>query len=442
MTIPYLKGADETVGPALSSLADTIGNMINPNAKFNQMMKMAFIQDPGLMQKFVDVEKANPGTLAAFGFSDKASDLLSGMQESIPALKNRLLLPDVAAILQKPATRRVAATELATGKTPGQLEEEDFSEWFTKEGHKLLEQGGPELFMRVARAKWGAGTELEQKKEELQLKAMDRGKQYEGLPPMKLVEKVADPAGGLSTEDLAGILSGPSAEAYGVAQQLYINERNNAIRLLVAKYGGEDDPLFKAQLGAARDAFKASGGVGTLAGWFNRLTGSNRLGTPSGEELNAINASLKDRQADVSVNQQIKFRQGIEPYITAIHKGGTETEQLQRIGSINKLLETEGSQWQAYWNTGTLGFGRGLRFKDKAGNTSADPGVLFSKLPPSDLTPPPPPNQINLNPNELRLVAFLKGVPSGKQASAKAQIKKMNLPPEIEAEILKRGGIE
>lgn len=92
MALPTL-GDPNALGQALGSLTDTIGSLVKPHAKMEQMVKMLFLEDPKKIQGFIDAEKANPGTLKAMGFGDGGSNLLSRMQESIPSMKARALAP-------------------------------------------------------------------------------------------------------------------------------------------------------------------------------------------------------------------------------------------------------------------------------------------------------------------------------------------------------------
>lgn len=443
MTIPTLLGADDVIGPDLAKLTDIIGTLIDPNAKFNQAMKIAFVQNPELMQKFVDIEKANPGTLKAFGFNDKASDLLSGMQESIPGLQARLLGPKVASELQKEGpTQRTAVSKLATGgETPGQVQADDFSAWFAKEG-KVLYEKDPLLFARAARAKFGGGTELEQTTEETQLKAFRKAEKIRSANPMQLVQTLADPTSDLTIDDVNALITPADKQGFNAALQIYLNDRNNDTRLLVKQYGAENDPAFKSALIAARDAFKASGGIGTLTGWFYKLTGgSTRLGTPEPEELSAIQKSLEARQVNVFTNQRINLRKAVEPIVTEIHKGGTESEQLQRIDELNNVLKQNNSPYEAFWNTGNVFglFNKGLRFrKIGATESTGDMDVLFNGLPPNNEND----QKTELTPAQQEISRRLKPMTGAQRIRTIVDIRKRITDKATAEEIIRLGGGE
>jgi hypothetical protein len=316
-----------------------------------------------------------------------------------------MIAPDVAAELQKPKSRAIAVSEAATGKTPGQVEEDDFSAWFVKEGRKLLET--PEIFVRAARAKFGGGSEVEQAADEQTLKGArsPRAQEIRDMNPMQLVEKLATPGSDLKFADINALLGQGEKAGFDAALRIYQQERDIANRQLIASSRASSDPAYASALIASRDAFKASGGVGTLNGWYYILTGGDtRRGTPPKQEIDAINTSLESRQQTVAVGQQIKARQAIDPLIQAIHKGGTETIQRFRVDKINDALRSIDSPWEAYWDTEYI---NELMFRNKqSGVVTRDYSNVYSELPPTDPQPPP----IELNPQEQATAQWLKSL--------------------------------
>ena len=411
MTIPMLQGLGDQLGPVIGELTDQIGTLIDPNAKFNHAMKLAFLQNPEMMQKFVDIEKANPGTLKAFGFNDAGTDLLSGMRESIPALRDRILAPEVAAQLQTPGpTRTAAATRIATGgMTPGEVAGDDFSAWFTKEGRKLLDSD-PSLFVRAARAKFGTGTALDNKMEDASIAGYEAAKDLMQLPPMEQVKAVV--RGDVTTQQLAGMLTNPGQQAaFGAAMQLYQQERQRQMNMFVAQYRHKsDDPLARARLGAAIDAWESAGRKGTMAGWYNMIFPKNTgdFGASAPDDAQVI-ADAQKNQSNRIRQQQIQTTwKTVEPMIAAVHKGGSESEQLRRIGDINTALEADGSDWEAFWDTDWI---NELMFRNKRTHeVTRDATVLTSPVSVTDVQTEDQLFGGRMTPGDLQTVSRLKGM--------------------------------
>src|SRR5688572_26434419 len=162
MIIPMLPGVGDVVAQKLPGVVKAIQDIIDPNREFNQAMRMVFIQKPELMQKLVDVEAANPGTLRAFGFNERGTDLLSGMQESVEGLRARQTRPEVEEALRNPSTRRTAAAQQVTGMTPGQQASDQLGEWFSQGGLELL-QSDPEAALEAIRARFNVQDPLERR---------------------------------------------------------------------------------------------------------------------------------------------------------------------------------------------------------------------------------------------------------------------------------------
>lgn len=383
MTIPYIGGAGENIGPGLSAIGDALGQLLNPNEQFRRQAQALFLQKPELMQKFVDVEKANPGTLKAFGFGDKASNLLGGMEESIPALIARRLAPKIATELQDPnsAATRTATTRAISGETPGQLAADDFSGWFAKEGQKLL-ASDPELFIRAARAKFSTGTEFENEMEDAAQKNYHSAEYLRNTPAPQLVRDFL--GGKFSMSEISGIMLGPEKLAFNAAMEVYKQDREAEVRMNLAKFGyDQNTSIQRAKLTSAYDSWESSGRRGSLAGWYHHLWGTNDFGEPLPTDEANIAAAEKNQQSDLRTKQLTTMFKGIEPLITGIQKGADdESTQKNRIARINEVLAENHSQWRAFWNEdGIFNFGK-LSFRTQDGKLiTDDPSALTSDVP-------------------------------------------------------------
>lgn len=441
MSVPYLGGAGENLS-GLNVLVDSIGSMINPDAKFQSQIRMAFLEKPELMQKFVDIEKANPGTLKAFGFGDKGANLLGKMQESIPGLQARLLAPQIAEELQKPSGQiaKTAVSKATTGQTPGELAQDDFSGWFAKEGQKLLESD-PQMFVRAARSKFGTGSKIQNVQEDAAVEAYNNAQPLRDMAPMDVVNQIA--AGKLKANDVGGLLVGPESEAVGIAMKLYMDERESRTRMFLARYGrSQDDTIARTKLAAAIDAWQASKGKGSLGGWYTHLWGENTFGGPAAGDQEVIAGALKDQQFDQRTQQLTRMFKSVEPLISAIHKGGAESEQQNRISRINDVLKTNNSDWEAFWDEeGIFNFGR-LGFRNKAGDVTADPSVITSEIPPPSVVNGDQLLQSRLTPPQQALVGQLKGLTGEARKARIGQIRARAGNSQIAETIIRLAGGE
>lgn len=432
---------DEIAGP-LGSLVDTIGQLLNPDAKFQQEMKMAFMQKPELMQKFVDVEKANPGTLAAFGFGDDGTNLLKNMHESIPALIARRQAPAIAAELQKPnsAAARSGVTQAVSGQTPGQLAADDLSSWMASEGMKLFKDN-PEMALQVMDAKFGSRSTPRAKAEDAAaipivgakaadaqatLDAMGAAKSVRNLPPMDQVEMVV--SGELTGDQVAGILTGPHKQGFDAAMELYKQERALTVQQLSARYmglsgsGANADPLARARQTAAVDAWKAHQGAGTVQDWYNQLWPGHKdeIGVSSPNGAGVIAEAMKNAQFAKRTDQVTKMMNTIETDIKSITEAKiapTPTMVNTRIANINSVLKANSSDWEAvamppggfFDRIFTEATGRWrVMYKDKAGNITADPGALVSNVPPMDMINAKQAARASLTPQQSALADMLE----------------------------------
>lgn len=387
MTVPFLKGNADVLGPALASLTDTAGTLIDPNAKFQSALKMLFVEKPELMQQFVDIEKANPGTLKAFGFGDAGSNLLGNMQESIPALKAREAAPDLAAKYQTPAGRADMVQQADTGKTVGEKQVEDFSGWFSSTGQKLLDQD-PVLFERAVRAKFGTGQQVDQQIEQQTMKDVEDSRSLQNLSPQQLVERILA-RGPTGVAEIAGILDNPGRKhAVDLAMQNYLNERDNQIRMWAARNGRGDDSIYRMKLAAVLDRHKGSHSTGSLAAWAKMMWGETLgLGPePTEREMAVVNHVVDQEQDADRVKAQGQFQRTLADGVKKITDAQPEQRQIN-IDALNSTLQENGSQWRASWDDHGF-FSRifhgpsRIVFEDGKGVITSDLTAITSGLPP------------------------------------------------------------
>lgn len=457
---------DELAGP-LTAIIDAIGHITNPDAEFQQQAKLLFLQKPELMQKFVDVEKANPGTLKAFGFGDKGTNLMQGMHESIPALIARVQAPRIAGELQKPESKAVASgvTQAISGQTPGQLEADDVSSWMAKEGLKLFQQD-PQSALEVLRAKFGVQSPGERARDaasvpiaqaaggkaQQELDAFQAAKPFQEMAPMDQVVALAK--GTMTGQQVAGILSGPQRLGFDAALELYRQERELNSREMLKNLS--NDPFARARQEAAFDSWKAHQGQGTVQGWYNHLwpQNKNEVGASAPGDAGVIANALKDEQFAKRTDQISKMMKAIEPDIKSITEAKMEltpTSVNTRIANINSVLKANNSDWTAVAvppgsslaRTLSLGiFGGsprwGVMYKNKAGELTDDPGSLISNVPPRTINPQDAAAS-DLTGPEQQLVSQLKGLSPD---SLKAVVQRLKAKdPNLTERLLQAAGV-
>jgi len=410
--VQRLAGIGDEVSQSLGAIVDAVGQLLKPNAKFEQAMKGMFLEKPELMQKFVDVEKANPGTLAAMGFGKGATDLLSGMQESIPGLQARLLAPKIAAEMQRPGSSAVAERVTSTvsgGKSASQLADEELALFMNKTIRPLLGDGHSDIAIEMMNKRFGLMSPG-QKAQDIAavptaqvhaavagqtLESIEAAKPIRELPPMDQVMALVK--GKLTGDQVAGVLVGPQKMGFEAAMELYKQERSLTVQQLSARYlGSQSDPLARARQTAAFDAWKAHQGQGTVQGWYNQLwpQNNNEIGTSAPGDAAVIANALKDEQFAKRTDQIRKVMTAIEPDIKSITEAKTAltaTSVNTRIANINSVLRANDSEWEAIAEPPggflarifTSATGRwNVMYKNKAGDITDDPGALISNVPP------------------------------------------------------------
>lgn len=394
MTIPRLQGFDETVGQSLAQLTDIVGSILNPNAKFNHAMKAAFIEKPELMQKFVDVEKANPGTLAAFGFNDAATNLLAGMQESIPALKARAIAPDIVEQLSTPEGRADVTQQALTGETAGQKRITDFNAWISGEGQELLKKD-PVLFVRAVRARLGTGTELEQRQEEIALGRIDLAKELESKPPMEIVNDIA--LGKHTLSDVTSLITDPGRKQ---AIELAMRLRDQNLDREASKWIAINRPrsagtgggtvMERFKLTQALKQRSAMRGVGSLGAHYKQIWGEDLPGQPgSSEEITLIEKTLKQQQLQQRNTELNVFRRDVGGLIKSINESKNENRQ-PHIDQLNKLFSDNGIPYTAEWEDRLITRDR-IAFKNNAtGAVTQDLNAVINRTSPLNFLPPAP----------------------------------------------------
>lgn len=76
-SIPMLQGWWDQIQPGVNSVAGGIQDIINPNLKFQELLKQQIAQNPEIGQKLIDLEAQNPGSVAKI-FGQQAAPLGQG----------------------------------------------------------------------------------------------------------------------------------------------------------------------------------------------------------------------------------------------------------------------------------------------------------------------------------------------------------------------------
>lgn len=435
MTIPYLIGT-EMVGRDLGEITKVIGNLINPNAEYQHALKLAFTQNPELMQKFVDIEKANPGTLKAFGFGDAGSDILTRMQESIPALRNRMLQPEVAAELGKKDSEsvRAATSQAVSGQTPGQLAEDNFAEWQAKTGMRMA-QDNPQLYEAYVRSRWGVGA-LQDQRTQQEVSNIMSADQLLGKGVPDLVNGINN--GSITSEVIgAGMLDPRVAPALRLAVAQAAQERTNQLDMNLARARIDgNDPLARTRLSAAIDAWNRSGKVGSLGGWYAQMWNSDDFGAPTEEDKRVIPQALKDATMLAGMKRSQEVYRAIQPTVDKLRGKGssllTPEEVAPDIDRINVTLRELGSGWRAQWYDGTdkgwLWWDKPskLLFVDENGNATPDPTAIISTAPTTNTIPIQQLFQQDLTPEEEAIAQNIANTPRDQREAMYAAIRATN----------------
>lgn len=440
MTLPRLDSFDESIGDSLASLTDTIGQLVKPTAKYDQALKQIFIEKPELMQKFVDVEKQNPGTLKAFGFSDGATDFLSGMKESIPSVRlglGRELLG------QDKSTQRTAAQQEATGETPEQATGAKLREFMLNGGMDLL-HSDPQAFDAAIRKTLGVGTRGELRTQADEEKVYQRGTELKDMGIPELITGLL--SGSISNEQLNAGLMHPAASA-GLKAALsgYAYEREANLRKELARtaaqgrFASTSNALEIALRRAAYDQFKASGGVAPIGAFYERMWGQPYGGTnATPDQLKAVDDWLKTSTAQADVARKQKLFTSLKPlYEMTVRKKNQPPPSIESVQNaarqMNDLLSSSGSEWRAevdvtnHWIRPDEGK---IIFRDNKGNISKDPTPVFSNVPSPDTirasdNPPP------LNQNERQLMTQFLNMDPNQWDAAIQQMRDSNVPEDV-----------
>lgn len=442
MTIPRLEGFDEAVGPALASLTDTIGSLIKPTAKYDHALKALFLEKPELMQKFVDIEKQNPGTLRAFGFGEGATDFLTGMRESIPSIRmglGRDLLEGGTAAGQQ--ARGTAAQQEATGETPAQATGAAVQKYLLEGGLNLLKTD-PQAFEAGLRSVLKIPTAHELQVEADTAGVYAGGRKLADLSIPEIVQGLQ--SGTIRNEDInAGLLHPAATAGVQAALRQYAFDREAALRRELEGLRGDrtrtgSTALETALRRAAYDQFKASGGVAPIGAFYEVMWGEPYKGVPAPrEQIAAVEKWLKTSQADKDVNRKKALYAGLKPlYDQTLRKKNQRppTKELvqKSINQMNDLLGAAGSRWHAEYDE--IGHWLGTNepqvvFRDTHGNVTNDPTPVFSEIPSPNVmkaSDDPP----DLNANERQVVQQIIGLPPDQWDAAIQQLRDNKVPEE------------
>jgi hypothetical protein len=422
MTLPRLESFSEAAGPALASLTDTIGQLIKPTAKYDQALKAIFLEKPELMQKFVDVEKKNPGTLKAFGFSEGATDFLSGMKESVPSIRSGLgaeLLEGAGKASEQ--ARRTAGEQEATGLTPAQAVGDKLKEFLLTEGQTLLDKD-PRAYDAAVRNILGVPSKFEQQKEADVETAYQGGLKLSEMAIPDIVKGIQ--SGAIKASDLSGGSLHPAATVgTKLAIEQYSQEREGEIkqRLLQVPRQFSSYTLEAARERGARDVWKSSGGAAPLAAFYEHMYGQPYGGTPSTpEDLNKVKEYLKTSQSEKEVKRKTDLYKAIEPlYLSTIRKPKktppSEEQVRKNIRQMNELLTASGSEWRAEYDVNDHWWPKAdepkVVFRNNTGDISTDLTPILSEVPPPGGYPNAKDNPPELDAYQQQIWAQLQSLP-------------------------------
>jgi len=429
VTVPLAPGVDDTLGPALASLTDTIGSLLKPTAKYDQALKQIFLTKPELMQKFVDVEKANPGTLKAFGFGEGATNLVGGMQESIQSIRERHLAPEVDAALSDSGTAKTVGKELATGKTEAQIAGEKLQTWMLGGGLELV-RTNPAAADAAIRRTLGIKSADEMTLDKDTMDAYNSAKSLKDRSIPEIVSGVAN--GTIPAQQISGGLLNPATQgAVKAGLHQYQQDRDDAtakelagIRATaagVSAAGGAS--VMRAKINAAADQYKASGGVAPIGAFYERMWGEPYKDTPAPEEdLAKVDEFMKATQADKAVKSRAAVLKGIEPLYNSvmIRKKGTRPVNKEyataQVKKINNILEAAKSDWHAEYDEVGHWFKANepqIVLRDAQGNVTRDLTAITSNVPGAETYKAKDLIGIGQGPNltaEQRRIAFIENL--------------------------------
>lgn len=432
MTIPMLQGSDDVLGPSLASLTDTLGSLLKPTAKYDQALKQIFLEKPELMQKFVDIEKANPGTMKAFGFGEGATNFLSGMQESIQSIKERHLAPEVDAALSDPGTAKATGKEVATGKTEAQMAGEKLQTWMLNGGLDLI-RSDPRSADAAIRKTLGIKSADEMKVDTDTMQAYDAGRALKDRSIPEIVSGIAN--GTIKADAISGGMLNPhTSAAVKAGLHQYQQDRDDVVAQGIANTraqalaGKSGSPtMLRAKYTAAYDQYKASGGVAPIGAFYEVINGEPYNETPaSAEDVQKVKEFLETTQSTKAVAQRAAVLKSIEPLYNSVMirkkgvKAVTKDFALGQIRKMNDVLTAANSPWRAeydqvgHWFKANepqiiLRDNKGMITNDFSAVASEVPGVNTYRakdLVGAGLGP-------SLNGEQQKMAAYLRSLPVG-----------------------------
>lgn len=84
MTIPTLLGFDDTIGPGLAKVAETVANVLQPYKQTEIELRNAIAKNPAIAQQLADLEYSNPGSLGKV-FGPNVSKYAQELKPSVQA---------------------------------------------------------------------------------------------------------------------------------------------------------------------------------------------------------------------------------------------------------------------------------------------------------------------------------------------------------------------
>jgi hypothetical protein len=375
MGVPYIPGYEAQLGPALANIGQALGSILKPNQGFQLALRNAFVQDPSLIQKFTDIEKSAPGTLASLGFG-KATDVISRVPESLGSMIQRGLKPGVESALQRPDIIAGTGEQAVTGRSPGATAQDAFE----LEGYrqaKAFFQNNPEV-------------------------------------------SIQDILTGKVKPQVAFALSKSGAGQFlGFQLQAYLNQQDIEARTKLARAGDVSslqDAVAKSKVNQAFSRYQATN-AGSPAAWAAYMFGpdiAKLIGDVNPDDLQAVKVGDKRATAQERITQQFQSSRYLTDLDNKVRNyQGEETGRTFLVQQLNDVLgqmnQYGGPKLTAVWKKPihVAGIpvpftGRELVYRDENGKEFTDPTVAIggaissaaqsgtSVVPGSENVSPPP----------------------------------------------------
>lgn len=393
-----LPSAGQYVGQALAPVIDAVGNMLNPNKRFQESVLDAISKDPTLIQKFADFEAGSPGILKQLG---------------IPALGGVTPTPE-AEFAAKMRQQIIGGAEAELEKNTAQSKLD--AELIRAAQKVLVNPESPKEARDAALKKLGLGTTDQRTIESEQALAAPAARQ---LTETRAKVEAAEAPGEIEAAKLKTtgyevartmLNDGPDVTLEKFKNNEYTNEQLMALmstpfkdviklqldremeqRRINAMYSGDSDALARQREAEAARLFFEVNGAGSKEAAYaylheggqayaSTLVGKDETTlSPQERQLLAIHKALgAARQIEASkVTQQTLSRltTAVSEFRRIADSKGDNEGQLQlQTQVINGILAEANAPYTAFYGksgergiTNPFGGSKDIRFKDSSG---------------------------------------------------------------------------